>query len=171
MNKKYVTYFAAGFLLLWAVACGSISANSPNIFSPLSFVVILPGMALSKVISTNKLTYFLFSTLFTPAIFVLWSFPLLRGQTRIPNRSKIAASLLTALSLYSLIGSWSYGVTYQGVFHTVVICIWNIICWFVLFFLNRSNSIYQSYWSNYVFHWVFFAWLAWVAFPWLGELP
>ncbi len=171
MSKKYVTHITIGFFALWAVAYASISANYPTIFSPFSFVVIVPGMALSQVISSNKLTYFLFGTLITPVTFVLWSFPLLRGQTQIPKRSKIGASLLVALSLYSLIGSWPYGVIYQGVFHTVVICIWNVICWFALFFLNRSNSIRQSYWSNYLFHWIFFAWLAWVAFPWLGELP
>ncbi len=170
MNRKYLTFFVGGFLLLWAVAYASISADYPKIFSPYSLIVIWPVLALHELFRYDHLTALLLWTLISPALFLLWSFPLLRGQVRIPKRSKIVASLLIALSLFSLVGSWSYGIEYQGALHTIAIYVWNLIFWSALFLLNRSNKNHESYTSNYLFHWVLFAWAAWVAFPWLGEL-
>jgi hypothetical protein len=35
----------------------------------------------------------------------------------------------------------------------------------------RSLIVAPSFRTNMFFHWILFAWLAWFAFPWLGELP
>jgi hypothetical protein len=35
--------------------------------------------------------------------------------------------------------------------------------------LNRSSTAAPSFVRNLALHWVLFAWLAWYAFPYLGE--
>jgi len=170
MKKKYTTYFVVGALLLWSVAYASISADYPKIYSPYSFIVIMPVLSLHEIFRSRHLMSDLLGTFITPLLFLLWSFPLLRGQIQIPKRSKIAAILLVLLSLVSLIGSWPYGIKYQGVIHTIAIYVFNLIFWSVMFIMYRNNTTRASYASNYLFHWILFAWLGWVAFPWLGEL-
>jgi hypothetical protein len=61
---------------------------------------------------------------------------------------------------------------YQGARHTYVVCIVNA-AWIAFLWL-----IFARYWKrepsfkiNLLLHWVLFAWLAWYAFPYLGELP
>jgi hypothetical protein len=170
MKKNYATHFVVGALLLWGVAYASINANYPKIYSPYSFIVIMPILALHEIFRSGHLMSYLLGTLITPLLFLLWSVPLLSGQIKIPKRSKIIAILLVLLSLLLLVGSWSSGIQYQGVTYTIAIYALNLFFWTVLIFLYRSNKIRASYTSNYLFHWILFAWLGWVAFPWLGEL-
>jgi hypothetical protein len=170
MKKNYATHFLVGALLFWGVAYAPIIANYPKIFSPHSFIVIMPVLALHEIFRSGHLLSYIIGTLIVPLLFLLWSFPLLRGQVQIPRRSKIGTIFLILLSLLSVIASWPYGVKYQGLIHTIAIYIFNLIFWTALFLLYRSNTTRESYTSNYFFHWILFAWLGWVAFPWLGEL-
>jgi len=156
-------------VFLWGVAYTTISANVPKIYSPYSFAVVIPLFSLYEVFGGRAITFAL-ATLAIPVLFVFWSFPLLKGQERIPKRTKILAALLVLLSFIALAASWSYGIQYQGIGHTVAMYLFNLGCWAILFVLLRNNARQASYTSNFLFHWTLFAWLAWVAFPWLGEL-
>ena len=171
MKNNYVKHYVAGAILLWGIAYISIATSSPKIYSPYSLIVILLGMTIYELFQVGKLTVYLLSSFVIPLLFLLWSLPLLSGQTQIIKRSKIITILLVLLSLVWLIASWSYGIQYQGITHTVAVDIFNVMFWLVLFLLYRINRTSPSYTSNYFFHWLLFAWLGWVAFPWLGELP
>jgi len=75
------------------------------------------------------------------------------------------------LSVAYFVGSWKYGYQYQGREHTLAICAinsaWIVILWAMLY--RSSKTI--SFSANLLFHGALFAWLAWYAFPYLGELP
>jgi hypothetical protein len=162
-------HFVVGTLLLWVVAYSTISANYPKLYSPYSFVVVIPLMSLYELFGGKPPT-FVVATLTVPVLFAAWSLPLLTGQKRVPNRTKIASIVLVSLSLVFLALSWPYGLKYQGALHTVAMYLFNGAFWAALLVIGRRNTREPVYASNFLFHWLLFAWLGWVAFPWLGEL-
>jgi hypothetical protein len=169
MNRAIISFWlCAG--LIWGAAYSSISAGFPNLYSPYATAVIAPAffLMLNSIPSTGAV---ILATLVCPIIFVAWSFPLLRQESLIPKRSKVMALFLVVLSLAYFFASWHYGITYQGQPHTIIIFIFNVFFWFALLALTRTNRLRPSFRSAMAFHTVLFVWLAWVAFPYLGELP
>ncbi len=162
----------AGALLLWAVGWATISAGYPRIYSPYSFPVVVPVLALSEVFRGIAAPLaFALGSLPIPLSFIAWSFHLLGGQEEIPKRSGVAALVLVFLSAVFLLAGWSYGIQYQGITHTAAMCLFNLCFWIVLFLIHWANARQCSFATNLLFHWILFAWFGWVAFPWLGELP
>jgi len=103
-------------------------------------------------------------------LFFIWNPWLTVGQDRIPKRSLILLALLTALQAWDLIRGWKYGVQYQGLEYTVRVCVINFY-WLVLLWLQLVRTWRKSSFPrNLLFHWTLFAWLAWYAFPYFGEL-
>jgi len=72
--------------------------------------------------------------------------------------------------LYFL-GSWKYGIQYQGSLFTHSVCIVNAVWLLLLWGLFLWKFSRSSFAANLFLQWIFFAWLAWYAFPYLGELP
>lgn len=153
-------YFVAGVVLLCAISYLTIGASHPTILTPYSLVVVAPLFLIGFV-----------AIFVVPSLFAAWSFPLLRGQTGIPKRTKIAAIALILLSGLHLIGGWDTGARYQGTAHILAVFVLNVIFWTALYIIGRSNSKSATLTKNFLFHWLLFAWLAWGAFPWLGEIP
>lgn len=50
-------------------------------------------------------------------------------------------------------------------------CVMNGVALLLLWSLRYSASTRPAYWKNFLFHWLLFAWLGSIAFPWLGEMP
>jgi hypothetical protein len=119
---------------------------------------------------------FLFSpwlAVFAPvALFFAWNQAMFRGEAKIPRRSWVLLVVATALTVIWFVGGWRYGLEYQGLRHTRFVCavnvIWLALLW-TLFLATRKGP--ASFKLNLLLHWILFAWLAWYAFPWLGELP
>jgi hypothetical protein len=66
---------------------------------------------------------------------------------------------------------WKFGLQYEGTKYTYRVCAVNALWIAVLAaLLWRSRRKDISFISNLAVHWLLFAWLAWYAFPWLGEL-
>jgi len=109
--------------------------------------------------------------LILPALlFFAWNPQLLRGQARTPRRTYVLVVLGVTLGTIDRIISWSYGVRWQGIEYTVFVSAESVACiaaLCVLFF--RSWKGEPSFGWNLALHWVLFAWLAWFAFPYLGE--
>ena len=106
-----------------------------------------------------------------PAAFLVWSMHLFRGSKTIPRRSFVFLAVISILSVYYFISSWSYGVEYQGLRFTAIITALNLaVACFLLFFGLRSRS-HPSFVRNCLFHLSMFAWLSTIAFPWLGKWP
>jgi hypothetical protein len=110
-------------------------------------------------------------TRMVPALlFFAWNPRLLGGQVRTPKRTYVLVAIGVAVGVVDLIGSWSYGVRWQGLEYTLLVSAKSGACLAMLCILFfRSWKGEPSFVWNLALHWVFFAWLAWFAFPYLGE--
>lgn len=101
----------------------------------------------------------------------MWNPGLFQGNADIPRRSWILLAVLTILTAVYFVGSWRYGLEYQGKRFTYGICAlnagWLVLLWTT--FMWRGNK--PSFVKNLILHWLLFTWLGWYAFPYLGELP
>jgi hypothetical protein len=172
MRIKFIVS-AALVLLAGAV---SIYHGAPALWSPLPLLVVLTGFALSELpinrpdFPFRELTLSLLASIPITAAYFAWS-ALPVAASRIPARSVVLLTLVAMLSLVFFLGSWSYGVTYQGLFHTIAVATINgafVLVAVLVVVLHRRSPTYTL---SLVFHWALFLWLAWFAFPWLGELP
>ena len=107
-----------------------------------------------------------------PAIlFWCWSPQLFKGGVSVPRRSAVPFGLLTALTPPYFIAGWEYGIRYDGRHYVVGAALMNLavilLLWIRLF---RARS-HPSFHASFAFHGLLFGWLAWCAFPNLGELP
>lgn len=68
--------------------------------------------------------------------------------------------------------SWKWGLQYQGARYTDSVLALNVI-W--LAGLRTMSYVCckrePSFTTSLTLHWLLFAWVAWYAFPYLGELP
>jgi hypothetical protein len=105
-------------------------------------------------------------------LFFLWRPDLLLTQrSNVPKRTIALLVLLTALTKADFVFEWSHGVQYHGMHHTIAIDIINLM-WLVFLWWGIIHCLRQpSFRGNLLSHWFLFAWLAWYAFPYLGELP
>ena len=152
---------AAGLFLLVPAWIGLSATGGPTVLSPLPALTALPAML--------GLAY---GALGVPSLlFFLWNPGLFRGEARIPKRSYWLFGTATGLGAIWFAGSWKWGLHYQGARYTYTVCAGNLV-WAVLIggLLLGFRSRQASFRTNLLLHWVLFAWLAWYAFPYLGEL-
>ncbi len=86
-------------------------------------------------------------------------------------RTVLFSVFAVALSACSLVFGYSYGMEYQGWDYVIGVVIVSMTCWtailiLVAIALRKPNANW-----NLAFHTFFFAWLAWYAIPYMGELP
>jgi hypothetical protein len=159
---------AVGFGLVLVAWIGCFSAGMPTLICPLPTVTILPAFFLASPPSNLPPTL----AILVPALlFFAWNPGLFRGTLQVPKRSWVLLTILTALSTVYFPFSWRYGNEYQGHKYTEIICAINVGCIAILWAVLLRASRLRSFGSNLLFHAALFAWLAWYAFPYLGELP
>lgn len=171
--EKYASRLVWIAAILVAFFCYlSVFTPVPTLSSPYSLMVIFPLFLLSDLGSSHfpgALIYLLGCTPLV-GVFLLWSSHLRAASNAIPRRSIVLFLLFAFLSCVFLYGSWSYGVRWQGLQHTLIVVSINVIFIVSLFFLLFAARQRQTFATNYAFHVLLFIWLAWYAFPWLGEL-
>jgi hypothetical protein len=155
-----------GFLLLIPAWVGLNLSNVSMFLSPLPALTIIPTFLLDAI-------HLQAIAVVIPAIlFFAWNPGLFKGSNLIPKRTYLLFLIMAALSVVWFIGGWKYGLQYQGPTYTHLICALNV-AWLAglgaFLFLRRKSD--PSFASNLAFHLLFFAWLSWYAFPYLGELP
>jgi hypothetical protein len=165
MKPAWVTLIC-GFLLLIPAWVGLHLFGVTMLLSPLPALTIIPAFLLDAM-------HLQAAALVIPVIlFFAWNPGLFRGTETIPRRTYVLFAIATVLSTIWFVGSWKYGLQYQGRTYTYLICALNA-AWLsglgVFLFLRRKYD--PSFASNLAFHLLFFAWLGWYAFPYLGELP
>ena len=162
-----VTFVAGlGLLLPAALGLGLLGGSAPTMLAPLPALTLLPaflldgfGLAMAAVV--------------VPTIFFFaWHPRLFRGETRVPKRSYALLAVATLLSAIDFVVDWKLGLKYHGLQYTYQVCIvdatWIAFLWFA-FARNWKGG--SSFKSSLFLHWMLFTWLAWYAFPTLGELP
>jgi hypothetical protein len=104
------------------------------------------------------------------ALFLAWNPSLLCGQTGTPKRTYVVAALVVVLDVAYLVASWNLGVKYEGIEYTAFVTAGNVgwIAILSVLFISSWKGEASFAW-NLALHWVLFAWLAWFAFPYLGE--
>jgi hypothetical protein len=157
MKPSWITLLAGMGLIVPAMA---------GLALPWSAFVIIPGFFLYSW----HLTFF---TLAIPTLlFFAWNPALFRGRNEMPRRTYGLYIALVVLSTAWFVSVWKDGVQFQGKQYTVAVCafgaIWAAVLGVILWRYRRTN---RSFAYNLAVHWALFAWLAWCAFPYLGELP
>jgi hypothetical protein len=155
---------SVGALLVVPAALGLFLPDVPTIFCPLPILTILPALVFSPLAPVV--------VVIPSLLFFAWNPALFRGVPTPPKRSYMLFGALVALSVVYFVLSWDDGVKYESRSYTQAIALANAI-WIalltVLFVVSRIRK--PSFVFNLTLHWLLFAWLAWYAFPYLGELP
>ena len=165
MNSRLVVV-GAGICLLIPASIGLFSSGVPTLYCPLPTVTILPAFILSR-------WHLEAAAVIVPTLlFFLWNANLLANpRPHMPRRTFALLGLLTVLSIVDFRFGWKDGIHYQGVRYTEGICVLNLMWLAVLWWAIRHWRRHPSFNGNLSFNWLLFAWLAWHAFPYLGELP
>jgi hypothetical protein len=156
----------SGMALLVPSSIGLFLTGIPTVFAPLPALTVLPAFLFSPIHLGE-------AALAIPSIlFFAWNPGLFKGSDKVPKRTYALLILACILDVLWFVGGWTYGKQYQGPLYTYIVCALNIL-WIALlgFMCVRSFRKEPSFKANLALHWVFFAWLAWYAFPYLGELP
>jgi hypothetical protein len=164
MNSRLLV-IAAGLCLLIPAWIGIFSSGVPTLYAPLPSLTILPAFALSEWHLQSL------AVLVPSILFFLWSPGLFLKRSNVPKRTPALLGLMTVLTTVDFVFEWNDGVRYQGAHHTIAVCIinltWLVFLWWAVFHWRRQ----PSFRVDLLLHWFLFAWLAWYAFPYLGELP
>lgn len=166
MMKARLLVVVSGLTLLIPAFLGLLVSKVPTILCPFPALTVLPAFALSSLhLWTAAVTV-------PPLLFFLWNPQLFRGEGKLPQRSSWLTVAAMILSVIWFIAGWKDGFHYQGARQVYAVTVANL-AWIGL--LSAVISGYRkrepSFKMNLVFHWILFAWLAWYAFPYLGELP
>lgn len=164
---------ALGAICVWFAGYLSVQGPVPTVISPFSVPTIFLAFALlglTESILPPGASHFL-ASLPLALIFVVWSFPKFRIQVNLAKRSLILFVVLASFSLVFLFGSWSYGVKFQGFASTFIVFAFNLALISSLAGLAFVGYRTPSKVLTFSFHVLLFCWLAWCAFPWLGEMP
>jgi drug/metabolite transporter (DMT)-like permease len=159
--KPNVITLLSGIALLIPATFGLSLSGVPTVHAPFPALVVIPSFFLGL------------PALFIPSVlFFAWHPALFKGNNKFPIRTYILFVALVVLTVIWFIVSWNFSIQYEGARYTYIVCAVNAV-WIAalaaLLWKCRRKKI--SFPSNLLVHWVLFAWLAWWAFPYLGELP
>ena len=167
-------YILLGGLIILIVGTLSIFTSRPTVISPYSFPVIIPAF----FISASRLDapeFFLKCLYALPfAIFyMIWVSQNLTHNYKLSGATKVLTFISLFLSILWYFYGYEYGVKYKGLLQVNVLVAINIcfLITLVYFFKTINNGNMSGNLHFHVYHIVLFSWLAWAAFPWLGELP
>lgn len=156
----------AGLALVFPAWIGLLISGVPTILCPFPTLTTLPAFLLSD--------WHLWKTavVLPTLLFFAWHPSLFGGGAKIPKRSYALFGVVTALSIAYFIVSWKWGLKYQGARHVHAVFAINLV-WAGVLGLGfvRSWKGTSTFAVSLLLHWMLFAWLAWYAFPYLGELP
>jgi hypothetical protein len=157
---------ASAALTLMAGICLAIpaliglSSGEPRPLSPMPMLVVIPA--------------FLFrvgAVLVPIAFFFAWNPSLFRGQEIVPQRTCWLLGISILLNVAWFAGGWKWGIQFEGMRYVRIVAVANAAWSALLIALFAAFRKRPSFKKNLFLHWTLFVWLAWYAFPYLGELP
>jgi len=158
-----------GGLIVIAASCLTMIASYPKIYSPYSLSVVFPALIISSR-EMGEAVIHLLSSIPILVLYLIFSIAFIKPTYKISKPTLSLAIVLVLLSVVFNIYGYKYGIKYQGMLHTVVMYVYNLVLLSLLsvayfFNLKEPNST-----NCLSFNTILFSWLGWVAFPWLGEL-
>ncbi len=161
--KSGVATLATGCGLLIPASIGLLISGVPTVLSPLPVLTVL---------STFLFSSRAVAVVIPPLFFFMWNPRLFRGESKLPKRSYGLLIVAAILNVIWFIVGWKNGLHYQGTGYVYKVAAITV-AWVALL-----GTVFARYWRressfslNLILHWLLFAWLAWYAFPYLGELP
>ena len=155
---------------LTALSWISVHPGIPKIWGPFNLVVFLPAFLLHELIESTRVSLLL-STLIVPLLFLVWTIPHTWQNPRPPIRTLVLAICAIAFSVGSVAHGWTFAMEYHGASYVYGVVIVSAISWIAIGLLAVISLQKATPRWNAAFHCVFFAWLAWYAIPYMGELP
>jgi hypothetical protein len=101
----------------------------------------------------------------------LAALPLAIRQAARPTLSIAVYGAAVVLSVPFFLSAWEHGVQFQGPVYTALVAAENVLCAAALGVLLWTLLRRPSRPRALCFHILLFLWLAWVAFPWFGQMP
>lgn len=137
----------------------------PTTFYPLPALAVLPTLLLAP------LGLWKAAAAVPTVLFFIWNPGLFRGEAKVPKRSYVLLAIAIVLTIVDFVVGWRWGLQYQGAKYTYVVCAINVgwITFLSLAFVRGWRK--TSFGHSLFLHLMLFVWLAWYAFPYLGELP
>jgi hypothetical protein len=162
LQTKVVTSAVGLSLLLPALCWLFFVHEAPSALYPFPALVFIPallGLRQAAVV--------------VPVVgFFTWNPGLVGGDSVLPRRSSILLLAATLLNVLWFIVGWKDGVSMQGLRYTywvsAVNAVWIALLWMLFAKMRKAGPSFKV---NLLFHWMLFAWIAWYAFPFFGELP
>jgi len=138
----------------------SLSAGEPNPLSPMPLLVVVPAFLVHV------------GAVIVPVLlFFAWNPSLFRGREIVPQRTYWLLGISILSNVVWFVAGWKWGVEFEGIRYVRLVGIANIIWATLLVSLFAAFRKRASFKKNLFLHWMLFVWLAWYAFPYLGELP
>lgn len=153
-------------LLSWL----TLLPGTPKIYAPLNVAVLEPAFLLDDFVNDTDVAVYAACAV-VPLFFCIWCRTVLRGRTILPTRSIVLLVISLLMSAAWLGLGYGYGIEYQGAAYVVGVTVVSAVLWAALVGLAVLAARRPSVRYNLGFHAALFAWLAWYAFPYLGELP
>jgi hypothetical protein len=158
----------AWMVILAILSWVTISPGVPTILRPLNLLVVIPLFVCGEPSGTCFIT----ASLLVPAVFGTWCFGMiLQGSPNVPARSYVLLAVIGLLSLVDFIGGTRFAIGYHGLWFVIGTALLSVLWWVTLGMLAYFAELRPSFQRNLCFHLALFAWLAWYALPYLGELP
>jgi hypothetical protein len=166
ISKSTIVTITAGLALLIPASRGLLATNAPTILCPLPLITVVPAFFLAGQGSWKA------AVVVPVLLFFAWHPGLFLGDAKVPKRSYALLIAVILLDVAYFVTSWNWGLQYQGAHYTHVVCAVNI-AWaaFLVLAFARAWKRPRSFAYSLFLHWILFAWLAWYAFPYLGEFP
>ena len=158
--------FCAGLTLLVPASIGLLLRGVPTVTCPFPLLTVIPLLLLARW-HLEK-----FAVLVPTLLFFSWNIRLFRVRGTVPRRSYWLLVTTAILSIVWFALGWQSGIHYHGARYVYVVFAVNV-SWLLLLFALFARGVRRlvSFKADLLFHWILFAWLAWYAFPYLGELP
>lgn len=169
VKTKNIIYLVLWSISVWGFWYLSISTSTPQFYSPYSLPVVIPTL-ISLSFFEEKIFSLVLWPSFIAILYLTWSLFLKERTWKIPFRTLTLTIILVLLSFIYLISSWNYALIYQGRTHTIIIYLFSLLFWSLLYYIYQKNKHSPKYQLNYLFHLMLFIWIAYIGFPWLGEL-
>ena len=177
MPVRNKPYFFTGLAALGVGigAYASVSQGVPGPNSPYSLAIVFPGMMIWSLFdgSTSDFWEIIgFALSFCGPVALLtyiWLRPLRHDDISVPLRSWLVLFALLVLVPVYFATSWQTGVLHQGLGATLALAAEAGSFLLALCILGYHAHRRPSFLLSLAFHSVLFLFVAWCAFPWLGE--
>jgi hypothetical protein len=160
-KKSNLLTLLAGFSLLVPVLFWRFSGEGPTMLYPFPALMFIPALLGLRQTAVAV----------PVVLFFVWNPELFQGDATVPKRSYVLLLAASLLSVLWFVVGWKDGLAIQGPKYNYSVCavnlVWIASLW-VLF--ARSRRAQPSFKRNLLFHWMLFAWFAWYAFPFFGEM-